>query len=155
MQTRLCGHDNAGEQFSAVVRSIVQKAVDAAIPLAEKLMGCDSAGLGGKTLSVRGQSVALIRYGSTPIVSTGAKGTNKLQQLFGEQDPLLPDKLLHTFKMPEKGVAWRLLEPQPPRLEVHIDGSTGVTINVLLSETSAFTAGGTYIVRTPVQQLVC
>eukprot|EP01052_Picozoa_sp_SAG31_P033455 SAG31_NODE_3784_length_3883_cov_1.859672_3_plen_245_part_00 len=118
-------------------------------------MGCGAAGSGGKTLSVRGQSVALIRYGSAPIVSAGATDTNKLQQLSAEQDPLLPDKLVHTFKMPEKGVAWRLLEPQPPRLEVHIDGSTGVTVNVLLSEPSAFTAGGTYIVRTPDRQLVC
>ena len=40
---------------------------------------------------------------------------------------------------------WRLLEPQPPRLEVHTDGTCGVTINVLLSDPAAFIAGGTYV----------
>jgi hypothetical protein len=142
-QTNLPGNDVDGELFSARVRAHVESAiVDKALPLARTLFG------GGKTLRVRGNSAALIRYGhaalgdadcgqSAPGPKDGVGGDSLLDQ----DEVVRQDELVTTAKVDAE---WRLVEAQAPRLEVHRDGATGVTINVLLSQPTDFTSGGTY-----------
>ena len=126
-QTNLPGNEMDNELFSAATRAVVAKAIsEVALPLSRRLFG------GGAALRVRGDSAALIKYGSAPLeagAETGAEAARtepERRRGWGDE-------------------GWRLTEAQPPRLEVHRDGATGVTINVLLSPPDGFTAGGTYI----------
>jgi hypothetical protein len=62
--TALPGHELEGELFTAEARAVVEAALlGQALPLCRELFGCPG-------LSVRGNSAALIRYGSGPIDAT-------------------------------------------------------------------------------------
>lgn len=134
-QTNFPGKDVDGELFSARVRAHVESAiVGKALPLARTLFG------GGKALRIRGNSAALIRYGHTAL-GDAEREPGGGESLLDEEEVARQDELVTKA---EVDAEWRLVAAQPPRLEVHRDGATGVTINVLLSQPTAFTSGGTY-----------
>ena len=127
-QTSLPGHEGEFELFSTAARAAVARALEEqAVPLARRLFSCEG-------LVIRGQSAALIRYGSAALSGSGSVVVGVDGRAAGEVEVSAAESQQCGFER----------SAQPPRLEVHRDGAFGVTINILLSQPSAFTKGGTY-----------
>ena len=146
-QATLSGHVGLGEEiFTQRARETLTAALEKRmLPLMRRLFGCPA-------LSVRGNSAALIRYGSTARVGHGLQGPaqqQQVQQVHKQQQATGCLQQPQVFATGPSATAPAAScgfgrGAQTPRLEVHRDGATGVTINILLSQADAFTEGGTY-----------